>query len=241
MVPASGLIRTWPLLIGSLALVITLSACAGSTKSYRKPNAPHSYTVRKGETLYTIAQRYGLNYRQVAGWNGIRYPYTIYPGQRLRLKTARNAANHRRGSGAASTQTRGSPRASRGSSPADGRGLQWRWPTQGRVIRSYWHGRKGIDIAGRPGQAVRAAAPGRVVYSGSGLKGYGQLIIIKHDQGYLTAYAHNRRLLVQEGERVSAGQDIAELGDSGANQAKLHFEIRRNGTPVDPLRYLPER
>jgi lipoprotein NlpD len=108
------------------------------------------------------------------------------------------------------------------------------------VIGTYWQGRKGIDIAGRAGQPVRAAAPGRVVYSGSGLKGYGQLIIINHDRGYLTAYAHNRRLLVQEGEQVRAGQDIAELGDSGTNRAKLHFEIRRNGKPVDPLRYLPK-
>ncbi len=227
------------LLIGSLALVMTLSACAGSTKGYRKPAAPRSYTVHKGETLYTIAHRYGLNYRRVAAWNGIRYPYTIYPGQRLRLRAPANAAGHRDRTGKAAA--RASPRPARGPPTVDGGGLKWRWPTRGQVIGTYWQGRKGIDIAGRPGQAVRAAAPGRVVYSGSGLKGYGQLIIIKHDQGYLTAYAHNRRLLVQEGERVRAGQGIAELGDSGTNRPKLHFEIRRNGRPVDPLRYLPER
>jgi lipoprotein NlpD len=240
VVPAAGLIRTWLLLIGSLALVVTLSACAGSTKSYTKRSAPQTYTVHKGETLYAIAHRYGLNYRRVAAWNGIHHPYTIYPGQRIRLRAPTSAASHRNRPSAGSTKTRASPPPAREVRSVDGRGLKWLWPTQGQVIGTYWQGRKGIDIAGRAGQPVRAAAPGRVVYSGSGLKGYGQLIIINHDRGYLTAYAHNRRLLVQEGEQVRAGQDIAELGDSGTNRAKLHFEIRRNGKPVDPLRYLPK-
>lgn len=244
MVPAAGLIRTWLLSIGSLALAITLSACAGSTKSYTKRSAPPAYTVRKGETLYAIAHRYGLNYGRVAAWNGIHHPYTIYPGQRIRLRAPASGVSHRNRPSAGSTKTRVSPRPAGETRPVDGRGLKWLWPTQGLVIGTYstgGKGRKGIDIAGRPGQPVRAAAPGRVVYSGSGLKGYGRLIIIKHDRGYLTAYAHNRRLLAQEGERVRAGEEIAELGDSGTERPKLHFEIRRNGKPVDPLRYLPER
>ncbi len=123
--------------------------------------------------------------------------------------------------------------------PAAG-AIRWHWPAAGEVIGEFASGRnRGIDIAGEPGQPVMAAADGEVVYSGVGLVGYGELIIIKHDDEFLSAYAHNRRRLVGEGDRVSAGSTIAELGDSGADRPKLHFEIRKNGQPVDPRRYLP--
>jgi len=119
----------------------------------------------------------------------------------------------------------------------------WQWPLQGQIIDAFSPAgsKKGIDIAGNPGESILAASSGKVVYSGGGLVGYGQLIIIKHDQNFLSAYAHNRKLLVKEGEQVRVGQTIAELGSTGTNRAMLHFEIRQDGTPVDPLQYLPPR
>ena len=121
---------------------------------------------------------------------------------------------------------------------------RWLWPTDGEVIRKFSQdtaGKKGIAIGGRKGQPVVAAAGGEVVYSGSGLLGYGQLIIINHNKNYLSAYAHNSSLLVKEGDVVEAGQQIAKLGDTGTDRAMLHFEIRHNGRPVDPLKHLPAR
>jgi len=118
----------------------------------------------------------------------------------------------------------------------------WLWPSDGRVLSEFGSGKtKGIDIAGKPGDDVRASAGGRVVYAGAGLRGYGKLVIIKHDADFLSAYAHNRSLLVKEGQSVSKGQKIAELGSTDADRPKLHFEIRRRGKPVDPLKYLPNR
>ena len=122
--------------------------------------------------------------------------------------------------------------------------LAWRWPADGNVVGTYAGGdptRQGIDIAGKAGQPVRAAADGVVVYSGSGLVGYGELVIVKHDDQWLSAYGHNRARLVNEGQLVKAGQQIAEMGRSGASRDMLHFEIRYNGKPVDPQQYLPKR
>lgn len=124
------------------------------------------------------------------------------------------------------------------------RELRWQWPVNGRIVSRFAGPKalnKGIDIAAKKGEPVRAAEAGTVVYAGDGLRGYGNLLIIKHNDNYLSAYAHNHRLLVAEGELVKAGQQIAEVGSSGTNTDKLHFEIRRDGTPVDPLRYLPSR
>jgi lipoprotein NlpD len=119
----------------------------------------------------------------------------------------------------------------------------WVWPTRGRLLRSFQssgRGKKGIDIGGHDGQPVKAAANGKVVYAGSGLVGYGRLIIIKHNENLLSAYGHNSKLLVSEGEQVRAGQQIAEMGSSGTNRTELYFEVRKDGKPVDPLRYLPK-
>ena len=118
----------------------------------------------------------------------------------------------------------------------------WAWPADGRVLSRYSEGdAKGLDISGIRGEPVRAAASGRVVYQGSGLRGYGQLIIIKHNDEFLSAYAHNDRIYVKEGDAVKRGQKIADMGSSGSDRVKLHFEIRRQGVPIDPLKYLPKR
>lgn len=125
---------------------------------------------------------------------------------------------------------------------SDDEDIGWAWPAKGKIIASFNEGAslKGVDISGKVGQPVLASAPGKVVYSGSGLRGYGKLVIIKHNKTYLSAYAHNSQILVREGQAVAKGQRIAEMGDSDADQVKLHFEIRRMGKPVDPLKYLPE-
>lgn len=238
--------------------MLAVTACGHSPSTHRSHKAPYSYTVRKGDNLYMISMRYRLNYRKVAAWNGIRSPYTIYPGQKLRLRppagsshghvttsrpaTSRPASTSSKKSSKPVSTTHRNTRSQTSNGPVASAKLGWRWPTRGKVISRFSssaNGKKGIDISGQPGQAVTAAAAGRVVYSGSGLRGYGRLIIINHNENYLSAYAHNRKLFVEEGEVVSSGQKIAELGSSGTDSPKLHFEIRRNGRPVDPLHYLP--
>jgi lipoprotein NlpD len=126
-------------------------------------------------------------------------------------------------------------------SAGDADHLDWAWPAKGKIVSGFSEtaNLKGIDIAGTAGEAVRASAPGRVVYAGNGLRGYGKLIIIKHNATYLSAYAHNREILVKEGQQVTRGQKIAEMGSTDADQVKLHFEIRRHGKPMDPAKFLP--
>lgn len=216
------------------------------------------YRVRKGDTLHAIAFHFGLDWRDIAAWNGIRSPYTIYPDQKLRISgPARTAATTApaRSSGKATTReapktaTASQPAAkapapSRSKTPAASDPGQWLWPTEGRIVSSFRANdpsRNGIEIGGKEGQSVRATAAGEVVYSGNGLIGYGELIIVKHSERMLSAYAHNRRRLVDEGQKVKAGQRIAEMGRNDRNQAILHFEIRLNGAPRNPLDYLPRR
>ncbi|MGF1614066.1 MAG: peptidoglycan DD-metalloendopeptidase family protein [Gammaproteobacteria bacterium] len=216
------------------------------------------HTVRKGETLSGIAWRHALDYRQVAAWNGVRAPYTIFPGQRLRLippatphQTSQTAPRTVQRPVLPSPSNRASSMPQESSvSRSDKRQekevgsseevLRWRWPAEASVVNGYDNAdRKGIDIGGKLGQPIYAAADGYVVYSGSGLRGYGKLIIIKHNNRFLSAYAHNNNLLVAEGDRVIGGQRIAEMGQGRGGQAMLYFEIRRDGRPVDPMRYLP--
>ena len=227
-----------------------------------------THTVRPGETLYGISFRYGLRYQDVAAWNGIGEPYTIEIGQRLRLRpSSANASSMATvprtvgprpptrpstptpprpsypESGNAATNPPGRPQIQpiRPTGPIMGAPV-WRWPAQGQIIGRYVGGdqtQQGINIAGSAGQSIVAAADGVVVYSGAGLVGYGELIIIKHSDEWLSAYAHNRRRLVTEGSRVKSGDVIAEMGKTGAIREMLHFEIRRNGKPVDPLAFLP--
>lgn len=235
---------------------------------YNPPVYWGQHVVRSGETLYSIAWRYGRDYRELGNANGIKPPYTIKPGQVIRLDlrghvpSGQSVASSSSSSTAPRKASRPAPRQTPTSAPkprvqrapqADKSlqeqtqvvsDIQWRWPNVGPVIAGYSTSgkvNKGVDISGKPGDPVRAAARGSVVYAGSGLLGYGNLIIINHNEHYLSAYAHNRKILVQEGENVRAGQLIAEMGSSGANATKLHFEIRKNGNPVDPMHYLPPR
>lgn len=225
-----------------------------------KTHASH-YVVQRGDTLYSIAWQHGLTYRQLADINGIRPPYTIYRGQRLRVQplaqgraraplqsTARATPQPRQPEPvAARTPVPPTPvTAARASvATADtvaGYDGKWVWPTRGRLLRGFQPdaaGRKGIDIGGNSNQPVNAAANGKVVYAGSGLVGYGRLIIVKHNENLLSAYGHNNKLLVAEGEYVKAGQTIATMGSSGTDHTGLYFEVRKNGKPVDPLDYLP--
>jgi lipoprotein NlpD len=270
-----------------------------------------SYRVMRGDTLYAIAFKHGLDYRDLASWNRILPPYRIYAGQELRLgasvptssaAVASAAPDHAAvatvsalpappryphvdnapsppklpasvavteppaESAAAAAEVKLVPAptvpsaapvkpapasiAAGESVPAEGAaqlnagGVTWRWPGNGKVVGTYVSGdqtRQGIDIAGKEGDPVQAAADGEVVYSGNGLLGYGELIIVKHNASFLSAYGHNRKRLVQEGDKVKAGQQIAEMGSGASSREELHFEIRKNGKPVNPLDYLPVR
>ena len=198
--------------------------------SDRPTPAPAAYVVRSGDTLFGIARRFGLDHRDIARWNQLGDGTRIYPGQQLRLRVA----------GVATGAMRPGPSAV-ADDPAEAP-LAWHWPTRGEVVLGFGQSAKtasGVFIAGSEGQPVVAAADGEVVYSGSGLTGYGQLVIIRHSAAWLSAYGHNKELMVREGERVRAGQQIASMGEAGGRRAALHFEVRRNGEPVDPLRYLP--
>ncbi|MDI9246835.1 peptidoglycan DD-metalloendopeptidase family protein [Marinobacter sp. CHS3-4] len=225
---------------------------------YNPPVYWGSHVVKSGETLYSIAWRYGRDYRELGDANDIAPPYNLKAGQVIRLDKRGSVSSASAPSQPASP-ARPSPRPETSkpkvSRPAKTSGptnkqhqtvanIEWRWPHVGTVIAGYSTSgkvNKGIDIAGKPGDSVYAAASGHVVYAGDGLLGYGNLVIVNHNEHYLSAYAHNRKILVKEGEDVAAGQTIAELGSSGTDRPKLHFEIRKNGNPVNPLPYLPSR
>ncbi|AOE50222.1 peptidoglycan DD-metalloendopeptidase family protein [Kangiella sediminilitoris] len=279
-------------------------------------NSQQFYFVQPADTLYSIAFRYGLDYKTLADVNNIDAAYTIYPGQKLDLEKARLAENSsitntstvatnteaKKAVGGSKVIARRSqvqeisrtaptkivakePEAERATSqqeketkpksqvakktsvdkpkrkekaqpvrkqrpkPAQTQTFvnksvkYWMWPNMGRIIKRFSSATnsRGIDIAGNIGEPVRAAAPGLVVYAGRGLRGYGNLIIVKHNSEFISAYAHNKRLLVKENEIIKAGQKIAEVGNTDSDIPKLHFEIRYKGKPVDPLRYLPKR
>ncbi|MCG6975501.1 MAG: peptidoglycan DD-metalloendopeptidase family protein [Acidiferrobacterales bacterium] len=224
-----------------LRITAPAPARSPSTRSGRSAKGKASseyYRVKKGDTVYSIARENGTSTRSIIAWNGLKKPYAIYPGQKLRVSGASNSGAR---SSVKSNQTPSysSPPANKGRPQQVGR---WVWPTSGTVVRRYspQGTSKGIDIRGKPGQDVIAAASGTVVYQGSGLRGYGQLIIIKHNSDFLSAYAHCSRILVKEGERVKRGQQIATMGSTGTNSVKLHFEIRLRGNPVNPIKYLPK-
>ena len=206
------------------------------------------YTVKRGDTLYSIATQHHLDYHQLASWNSIGPDYRIEVGQVLRLAAlgAAHSVVLNRPRKEAATVAREPTTVASGASAVPAVNLeryyQWQWPLRGAIAKTYSleGGSKGLDIVGAPGQTVIAAAPGRVVYSGSGLKGYGELVIIKHDETYLSAYGYNRRRLVEEGDLVTAGQAIAELGLGPQQKPLLHFEIREHGKALDPLALLPQ-
>jgi lipoprotein NlpD len=272
-----------------LLLAGLLNACAAQTvsapvgdRSARPARNPDFHTVRQGDTLYSVAFLYGYEVEQLAAWNGLQAPYTIYKGQRLRLqppppRSAPHARPKPRPAVVRVSPSRPKPQQVAPSRPkaanaprpavpapapkpsqahppppppaahpapsADGP-LAWSWPAEGPLLQRFdaaSSGKKGISIGGNSGASVHAAAAGKVVYSGSGLAGYGRLIIIKHNKDYLSAYAHNRILIATEGQWVEQDQVIAEMGNSGTDRVQLYFEIRKQGRPVDPLEYLPRR
>jgi lipoprotein NlpD len=280
-------------LMAAMVCAVLLAGCAKTTvvrspsasrpshvsAAPRPANAGATTTVRKGDTLYRIAKAQGVSALDLAMWNRIAPPYTIHPGQVLRLtspeaprparpnppqtasttKPSAGASNAGVGkpvaTGKPQAATPAKPATTTGpakpaqtpapvATPVPEAGFAWRWPADGTIVGRFIVGdptRQGIDIAGKSGAAVRAAADGVVVYSGAGLVGYGELIIIKHSEQWLSAYGHNRARLVNEGQRVKAGDQIAEMGRSGASRDMLHFEIRYNGKPQDPLQALPKR
>ena len=237
-----------------LLAALLLSACATYQQGQDSSRGPGWYTVKLSDTLYSIAWRYGLESQQLANWNQMDLNEPIYPGQRLRLVKPHNQSTPASSTGAVVAKKDSKPASSAVSSskPAQGNSSQqaalpdpgkWIWPTVGKPLNTFLASRldrRGIDIAGKQGQAVLAVADGKVVYSGNGLAGYGNLIIIKHSETYLSAYAYCERRLVEEGMSVKAGKKVATMG-SRDNIAKLHFEIRRNGKPVNPLKYLPKQ
>ncbi|MFJ4154197.1 peptidoglycan DD-metalloendopeptidase family protein [Pseudomonas sp. NPDC089752] len=269
------------LLVIALAMGTLLTGCSSNSSSGARvvdrnnaaPKRPTvtsgQYVVKPGDTLFSIAFRYGWDYKELAARNGIAPPYTIRPGQAIRFSSGSTGSTTVVSSPSSSSKTTVirrpvgspiSPSANGGKTtptspttptpvvttvPAAERAVGgWTWPANGVLIGKFASNgslNKGIDIAGDLGQPVFAASGGAVVYAGSGLRGYGELIIIKHSDTYVSAYGHNRRLLVREGQQVKAGQSIAEMGSTGTDRVKLHFEIRRQGKPVDPLQFLPRR
>lgn len=228
------------------ATVVKPSGGSGSVSttprtSVAKPG--QTAIVRRGDTLFGLARTHNITPRDLAAWNGLSEPYTIYPGQSLRLYPGGAATTRPSTGSTATTRPTTTPTATPTPAPASS-GINWRWPADGALVGRFVAGeatKQGVDIAGSSGQAVRAAGPGVVVYSGAGLVGYGELIIIKHNDQWLSAYGHNRKRLVNEGQSVKAGDQIAEMGRTGTSRDMLHFEIRYNGKPVDPLIYLPKK
>lgn len=203
------------------------------TEGWRKVSAiRNAYIVQPQDTIYSVAWAFGIDYRDLAIKNNLGPPYNIHPGQSLRITLEDGmlaVGKNRNGELTIS----------------DIKSLKgWVWPSSGKIISTFSNkpdGNNGIDIAGRYGQNVVASNRGQVVYSGIGIRSYGKLIIIKHSDDYLTAYAYNKNVLVAEGERVRVGQKIATMGKNDEGKAVLHFEIRRLGERVDPLIYLPKR
>ncbi len=235
------------------ATITDRSTSAGTTA--QEPVPPGFYRVKRGDTLIRIALDNGQSYRDIAAWNNITDPNLIEVDQVLRVKPPPSAARVttkpiepiKPADSKAPTDSKvaakkaeekevaiAEPKANAIDPP-----IKLSWPAKGKVVEEFNDAKnKGIDIAGKMGEPIQAAADGKVVYAGNSLRGYGNLVIVKHDNTYLTAYAHNRTLLVKEGENVRKGQRIAEMGDSDANMVKLHFEVRMNGKPVNPMQYL---
>jgi lipoprotein NlpD len=220
--PRCLILRGWLCVIA-----LVLAACAS-----QPPAKPSTYEVKRGDTLYSIAWRNGVDYRELARLNGIGRDFAIQPGQVLKLSSTDKSI--------AKTAGRSSPSRSPSNSPVVP--VKWVWPVRGSqtTLTSRPNGGQGLTITGTLGQEIRAAGSGRVVYKGTGMLGYGQLVIIKHNDSYLSAYGHTQSLRVKEGDEVKSGQVIATMGAGPKGGAMLYFEIRLNGRPVDPSTLLPK-
>ena len=236
------------LTVAQACLVILVSGLVGGCSSAlrwepEKAETPQTHTVKEGDTLYAIAWRHNLDWQKLAAWNKLDNGDLIYPGQRLRLyaPTGQTTAQKQRPESSTAKQPQKTPAtASKPKQPAP----VFEWPADGPVVAAFGDASsigEGLDIGGVQGAAVKAAGAGKVVYVGSGLIGYGKLIIVKHNETYLSAYGHNRVLLVSQGDEIVSGQHIAQMGEGPGNRPLLHFEIRVNGQPVDPALYLPRR
>jgi lipoprotein NlpD len=235
---------------------------------FENAGKPGYYTVKPGETLIRIGLENGQSHKDIARWNALENANKIEVGQVLRVVppvgeavvvtkpvtsgsvtampiapvVIAGAPLPAKAASAPATGVVAPPAKALVSAPGGDEELGWIWPGKGAVVAEFDEAKnKGVDIAGSAGDAVIAAADGKVVYAGAGLRGYGNLIILKHNNTYLTAYAHNQSLLVKEDQSVKRGQKIAEMGNSDADRVKLHFEVRRQGKPVDPLKYLPAK
>ncbi|MEI7612565.1 MAG: peptidoglycan DD-metalloendopeptidase family protein [Betaproteobacteria bacterium] len=296
-----------PTVLATLASLLVLASCAsqysapvvgpGGQQPPALSAARDVYTVKKGDTLYSIAREFGMDHRELIAMNGIENPNSIPVGRVLKVKpqgvtvapissdvvvarpisTGQGVETRPLGNNTESLKrepkagkepysdqalalAQNQSKAPESVQPAEaktdsrveakpaepvaltGDEISWIWPAAGKTVGTFSEsGSKGVDIAGKSGDPVMASADGKVVYSGTGLRGYGKLVILKHNATYLSAYAHNQTILVKEGQTVSKGQKIAEMGNTDADQVKLHFEVRRQGKPVDPLKYLPAR
>jgi len=204
--------------------LVGLAGCSSLT-AYQ----PETYVVRSGDTLYSIAFRHGLDAGELARWNRLNNPDRLAVGQRLVLSPAAQQSQ-------APVPRQSSP--VRAAMPAP----RFDWPTEGQLVARFGDRgvlTTGIAIAGRLGQAIVAAAPGRVVYAGSGLVDYGELVIIEHNSNWLSAYGHSQRLIVSQGQTVDRGQPLGEMGLGPERKPELYFEVRQDGRPLDPLRFLP--
>lgn len=255
--------------VGSAAVAAAVDP--STLPGFENAGKPGYYTVRQGDTIMRIATEVNHPWRDIASWNNLENPNVIEVGQVLRVvpptaaaaaatppltEGAKTAATPAPAAPVAGTKPATPPDAVAAApaapaaapaqpAPAPSAGadnVNFIWPAKGAVVSGFDEAKnKGVGIAGKAGDPVLAAADGRVVYAGAGLRGYGNLVILKHNNTFLTAYAHNQRLLVKEDENVKKGQKIAEMGSTDADRVKLHFEIRRSGKPVDPVRYLPAR
>jgi lipoprotein NlpD len=257
-----------PVSLAPVAIEASPAPVAKPPPGVENAGKPGFYTVRSGDTLIRIGLDHGQSSRDLARWNNLDNPNRIEVGQVLRVVPPAGAAAVAKAvpqssvssaptpalaplppaadkpapqaAAAASAPAAPASSAAPAVSPEDD--IAWIWPSSGPVLAGFDEVKnKGLDIGGAAGDPVLAAADGRVVYVGAGLRGYGNLIILKHNNTYLTAYAHNQTLLIKEDQTVRKGQKIAEMGSSDADRVKLHFEVRRQGKPVDPSKYLPPR
>lgn len=229
-------------LIATLACLIACSTNSPyNKKSFGSEKAPNTYRIKKGDTLFSIAWRYGLDVKNVQRRNNIKDPNKIFVGQKLRLKPTSAASSSYRSQRKKPNYTK---KTTRSSSVTIARKGNWSWPIRGKVLRRFNPGRigaNGIRIAGKPNQTVNAAEGGTVAYKGNGLSGYGNVVIIKHHNGLLSAYGFLSKTSVKEGQKIKKRQKIGTVGYASNKQHMLHFEVRRKGKPVNPLSYIGSR